>query len=176
MRGLPGSGKSTKACEILSKELNMSVIELKRNIKLKNDHILSTDNYFTTYDDQGNEFYQFDVKKIYANHKKNQRKTKEQLENGVTPLFIDNTNTVKKEMKEYVKMAKQYGYKIVILDHTSYTSEKNPIFDSETNTWNFELLKQRNEDRRKFGKFIPIKTIERMMKQYNHTLSLSNFK
>lgn len=93
MRGLPGSGKSTRARELLS--TGPSGI------------ILSTDDYFAHKDG-----YHYDPSLLGAAHEWNQRRARSALHDGRSPIIIDNTNIQAWEMKPYVKMALESGYKV----------------------------------------------------------------
>uniref|UniRef100_A0A3B4G1C8 NEDD4-binding protein 2-like 2 n=1 Tax=Pundamilia nyererei TaxID=303518 RepID=A0A3B4G1C8_9CICH len=93
MRGLPGSGKSTRARELLS--TGPSGI------------ILSTDDYFAHKDG-----YHYDPSLLGAAHEWNQRRARGALHDGRSPIIIDNTNIQAWEMKPYVKMALESGYKV----------------------------------------------------------------
>ena len=93
MRGLPGSGKSTKAKELAG----------------ENGSVFSTDDFFI--DPETGE-YKFEGKKIPKNNILNIKRTEEAMINGVTPIIIDNTNVRFFEMKSYVKLAQRYGYKV----------------------------------------------------------------
>ncbi|XP_047449224.1 NEDD4-binding protein 2-like 2 [Mugil cephalus] len=93
MRGLPGSGKSTLAKELLS--TGPSGI------------ILSTDDYFAQKND-----YRYDPGLLGAAHEWNQSRAKDALHDGCSPIIIDNTNLQAWEMKPYVRMALERGYKV----------------------------------------------------------------
>lgn len=88
MRGLPGSGKSTKASSFGGKKL-------------------STDDYFSV-----NGKHQFDPSKLTEAHEWNQNRTEKAMVLSEPIIVIDNTNTQFWEMQPYVKLAFQYGYNI----------------------------------------------------------------
>jgi predicted kinase len=102
MRGLPGSGKSTTAKRILNKFRG-----IYGSIVCK----CSADDYFT--DDHGN--YNFDATKLGRAHGACQTKAKVAMEEGISLVVVDNTNTMKKEMNPYLKVAKKQGYKVRII-------------------------------------------------------------
>ena len=93
MRGLPGSGKSTKARQLAGEDVD----------------IFSTDDFFIN-PDSGK--YEFNPKLLGQHHAANVRRTEEAMKNGVSPVVVDNTNTQFFEMKQYVKLAQQYGYSV----------------------------------------------------------------
>lgn len=88
MRGLPGSGKSTKA-----KQLGEGGI------------ILGSDDFW------GPE-YNFDISKLGEAHRWNQNRALDALKKGISPIVIDNTNVSFYEFRPYVEMAQSYGYEI----------------------------------------------------------------
>lgn len=93
LRGLPGSGKSTKAKELAGDTTN----------------IFSTDDFFIN---PKNGKYEFDPKLIHQNHSLNVKRTEEAMVNGVTPIVVDNTNIKFYEMKRYIILAQKYGYEV----------------------------------------------------------------
>lgn len=90
MRGLPGSGKSTKA-----KELSEGGV------------VYSTDDFFMVGDQ-----YKFDPNKLGKYHNDNLARTEAAMQQGITPVVVDNTNVAAYEMKRYVLLADKYGYKV----------------------------------------------------------------
>lgn len=90
MRGLPGSGKSTKA-----KKLGIGGV------------VYSTDDFFDV-----NGQYVFDPTKLKEYHEKNQHRTELAMRKGISPIVIDNTNVFADHIKPYVKLGDMYGYKI----------------------------------------------------------------
>jgi len=94
--GLPGSGKSTRAKEIV-KNLNEGI-----------DYAVhSTDSYFMI-----NGVYNFDFKKLGYHHRLNQEAFKKSVEAGIACVICDNTNIRAKDRKDYVLTAQANGYKI----------------------------------------------------------------
>ncbi|KAM9853702.1 uncharacterized protein n4bp2l2 isoform 2-T2 [Aulostomus maculatus] len=93
MRGLPGSGKSTMARELLSTD--------------PNGLILSTDDFFAYQDG-----YCYEAGQLGAAHEWNQRRAKDAMYDGRSPIIIDNTNIQAWEMKPYVQMALERGYQV----------------------------------------------------------------
>ena len=91
MRGLPGSGKSTKAKKIAG---DIGVI-------------FSTDDFFMV-DGQ----YKFDPKMIGEYHEKNFKRTVEAMKDGKPLIVIDNTNIKLWEMKNYVISGEEHGYAV----------------------------------------------------------------
>ncbi|XP_051897923.1 NEDD4-binding protein 2 [Pristis pectinata] len=101
MRGLPGSGKSTLARTLVQQG--------------PNGIILSTDEYFYRYG-----HYQFNPNLIGEAHQWNQKRAKEAMEKGLSPVIIDNTNTQSWEMKPYISMAFKYNYKVAFREPNTW--------------------------------------------------------
>lgn len=91
-RGLPSSGKTTAAELLFPKE-----------------HVCSADDYF--YNDKGE--YVFDRAKLHQAHRECQNKADNLMIDGVQKVAVCNTNTTKKEMDYYYKLAEQYDYRVV---------------------------------------------------------------
>jgi len=94
LRGVSGSGKSTKALELAPKE-----------------NIFSTDEYFMV----GGKYF-FDSGKLSKAHAWNRERVYGALKSGVSPVVVDNTNTQSWEAEPYVKMALAHGYKIEFVE------------------------------------------------------------
>uniref|UniRef100_A0A8C2AXK8 NEDD4 binding protein 2-like 2 n=1 Tax=Cyprinus carpio TaxID=7962 RepID=A0A8C2AXK8_CYPCA len=97
LRGVPGSGKSTLARELLSTG--------------PNGVILSTDDYFF----QDNR-YVYDSALLGDAHDWNQKRAEQAMSEGRSPVIIDNTNVKAWEMKPYVQMALDNGYRVDFLE------------------------------------------------------------
>ncbi len=122
MRSLPGNGKSAIAEAILGGSLYRSEGNfggnLCRRVFCRNGMICSTDFYF--YDRVWAQAtvseYIFDGSKIAENHRLNQMAGKFSMENGAAAIVVDNTNTEMWHMEPYIKLAEEYGYKLVLVD------------------------------------------------------------
>lgn len=93
MRGVSGSGKSTKAAQLAS--------------SFEGAVIFSTDDFFMQ---DGS--YVFDVAKLAENHAKNVARTEAACEQGLSMIIIDNTNLQYWQMKPYVELAQKHGYDV----------------------------------------------------------------
>ncbi|GIX82485.1 NEDD4-binding protein 2-like 2 [Caerostris extrusa] len=114
LRGLPGSGKSYLAKYLASLD----------------DHciILSTDDFFNC-----NGKYVFNWTRLEAAHNWNQSRAKQAVLDGRGPIIIDNTNIEVWEMMPYVSMAKQFGYRLEILEPgTPWKFEVSTLADKNT--------------------------------------------
>ena len=99
LRGLPGSGKSMLAENLLNGS--------------RNGVILSADQYFI---DKRDRIYKFDPFLLPLAHEATQKNAQSCISKGVSPIIIDNTNLESWEMKPYVIMAHKAGYKIFLLE------------------------------------------------------------
>jgi predicted kinase len=97
MRGIPGAGKSTEAKELKG-----------------NGEIFSTDDRIESQGDYRDFFASMissgDFSPLGKMHNLNFNMAKEAMENGVTPVIIDNTNIKANEPKNYVEAALKMGY------------------------------------------------------------------
>lgn len=105
MRGLPGSGKSTRARELQGEGV-----------------IHATDSYLT---DPNTGEYKFDPEKIKDYHQQNLEDAIKSMEAGISPVIIDNTNVQKWEFEKYLDAAEVNGYdvKFETLDPTNYSED-----------------------------------------------------
>jgi len=97
MRGIPGSGKSTKAKELVG-----------------SGAIHSTDDVIETMGDYNKFFNNMVANKDFSPlskaHNTNFQNAVTSMKNGVTPVIIDNTNIRPAEAKNYVEAALNLGY------------------------------------------------------------------
>ncbi|PIK46126.1 hypothetical protein BSL78_17004 [Apostichopus japonicus] len=106
LRGLPGSGKTTLARELLT--------------SARTGVIISTDDFFMKRDGT----YEFNPFKLDEAHQSTQRKAKRAMENGITPVIIDNTNTQLWEMQPYAAMAVTMNYHVEVREPMTPWREK----------------------------------------------------
>ncbi|KFQ21089.1 NEDD4-binding protein 2-like 2 [Mesitornis unicolor] len=93
LRGLPGSGKSTLSRILLGQS--------------RDGIVFSTDDYFRQQDG-----YTYNAAQLGDAHDWNQKRAKQAMEQGKSPVIIDNTNTQAWEMKPYVEVALEKGYRV----------------------------------------------------------------
>jgi predicted kinase len=105
MRGLPGSGKSTKAKELAG---NLG-------------QIFSTDEYFMQ---DGK--YQFDASRLPEYHRRNLDDSTMAMRRGAGVVVIDNTNIEPWHFEKYLESGRLYGYQVefVEFDPTNYSDAK----------------------------------------------------
>lgn len=99
MRGVSGSGKSTRAKELVQEFLDTNPNEQAI--------ICSADQFFVNRESGQ---YEFDSKKLPAAHSYCRTRAETAMELGVGLVVIDNTNTRKWEYEGYVKLASDFGY------------------------------------------------------------------
>lgn len=107
IRGLPGSGKSTLA-EFLAEFLPEAV------------HC-SADQYFE--DEEGN--YTFDASNLRHAHTYCKAKVKALMSKETHNIIVHNTSTQEWEMKDYIDMAKEKGYRVFSLISENRHGGKN---------------------------------------------------
>uniref|UniRef100_UPI00398F59B0 NEDD4-binding protein 2-like isoform X2 n=1 Tax=Pristiophorus japonicus TaxID=55135 RepID=UPI00398F59B0 len=134
MRGPPGSGKSTLSRLLLAQS--------------PNGVVLSTDDYFCQ-----NGVYWFDPNFLGEAHEWNQKRAKQSMDEGRTPIIIDNTNIQAWEMKPYAEMAVERCYRVSFREPETW--------------WKFNVveLEKRNKHR------VPREKILQMMERFEHPMS-----
>ncbi|KAK1168153.1 NEDD4-binding protein 2-like 1 isoform X1 [Acipenser oxyrinchus oxyrinchus] len=136
LRGLPGSGKSHLAREIKN--------------QFGSAEILSTDDYFRNEDGD----YIFQGYLLKQAHEWNRNRARSAMEEGLSPVIIDNTNIHAWEMKPYVNMALEYDYEV--------------IFREPETSWKWNV----NKLHRKTRNGVPYKTIERMLDDFEEVSNI----
>lgn len=99
MRGIQGSGKSTYA-----KMLHKCALEDGMCPR-----IVSADDFFI-----GQNGYQFDVKKLGEAHIQCMQHFLYALQNGFSPIIVDNTNINVEDIAPYVAVSEAMGYEVII--------------------------------------------------------------
>lgn len=96
MRGLPGSGKSEKAKELIRGKFGL---------------IFCTDDYFIGRDGK----YRFVHTMLDSYHDKCFNAFADAIKKGLSPLVVDNVNALQWQYRRYVSIARAYGYKVTIV-------------------------------------------------------------
>lgn len=178
LRGIPGSGKSFLAQQLL-----------KEHEVPYDGHVFSTDNFWipetrkllnegkdVSEECELNEYKKnFDIQKLGHAHLTNFRLFCDALRVGTSPVIVDNTNTTRKEMKDYVLSARGAGYEIEIrepqskwwLEYAPYL--KNKAKEPAKLRRFAEVLLHRN----KHG--VPLDVITRMIDRYDADVSVDKF-
>lgn len=164
MRGPPGSGKSSVARLLLQKHLAAQGLRWNPSqpgaafSPICRAFICSTDDYFTKVDDEGDAIYDFEPQRLRELHQKNQQRCRDAMELSQTPLFVDNTNMALWEMSEYVMLAEELNYAVMIIGAEQLGA----------GALDLRVLQMRcaQEAGRADGKEIPSTTLERMISRY----------
>ncbi|XP_064501581.1 NEDD4-binding protein 2-like 2 isoform X7 [Pseudopipra pipra] len=135
LRGLPGSGKSTLSRILLGQSCDGIVF--------------STDDYFRQQDG-----YTYNAAQLGDAHDWNQKRAKQAMEQGRSPVIIDNTNTQAWEMKPYVEVALEKGYRVEF---------------HEPDTW-WKFDPEELEKRNKHG--VTREKIAQMLERYEYQISI----
>ena len=96
LRGLPGSGKSTRA--------------RAQSGKVDGSVVCSNDDYFK----RGGR-YKFDRNRLHLAVSDCERKAEAACSEGAPLVIIDNTNIKRKSFQAYVEMGEKYGYDVEVL-------------------------------------------------------------
>lgn len=140
MRGVPGSGKSYLAKQLLLTMCPDASVE---------KHVLSTDDFFYN----AKNVYKFDKFRLDQAHLWNQNRALQAMQQGISPIFIDNTNVEVHHMYSYVKDGVHNGYIIEVLEpNTPWAKKAN-------------LLAEKNTHQ------VPIGTIRRMLEKYQNEIT-----
>ncbi|KFO57385.1 NEDD4-binding protein 2-like 2 [Corvus brachyrhynchos] len=135
LRGLPGSGKSTLSRALLGQSCDGIV--------------LSTDDYF-----RQQYGYTYNAAQLGDAHEWNRKRAKQAMEQGKSPVIIDNTNTQAWEMKPYVEVALEKGYRVEF---------------HEPDTW-WKFDPEELEKRNKHG--VTREKIAQMLERYEYQISI----
>ncbi|KFV94705.1 NEDD4-binding protein 2-like 2 [Eurypyga helias] len=135
LRGLPGSGKSTLSRILLGQS--------------RDGIVFSTDDYFRQQDG-----YTYNAAQLGDAHDWNQKRAKQAMEQGISPVIIDNTNTQAWEMKPYVEAALERGYGVEF---------------HEPDTW-WKFDPEELEKRNKHG--VSREKIAQMLERYEYQISI----
>jgi len=98
MRGIPGSGKSTRARELCHEALNMGA---------NGAVICSTDDYHMVDGE-----YRFNRNRLGEFHSMNQSRVFDFMYAGADVIVVDNTNIKRKDMEPYLSCAKEFNYEV----------------------------------------------------------------
>lgn len=159
MRGLPWTGKSTRAKE-LAGETGL---------------IYSTDEYwYKIRKPEEPEKYSFNPRYLGDAHHWNQKRAHRSIELGEPLIIIDNTNTTAGEAKAYVEYAVCQDYKICIEEPTSprWLEIHDLLLDKKANKkrlkeWAAELAEGSKETHN-----VPAWSIERMMWRWEKNITV----
>lgn len=112
LRGIPGSGKSTKAKELQEHYRSMGLT----------CRIRSTDEQFVN---KITGQYDFDPKKLGWAHNQNQMLVERDMHQERDVIIVDNTNIKKRDYARYLAFAAQYGYDVEYCIVGDYSDRSN---------------------------------------------------
>ena len=136
LRGCSGSGKSTKAKELVKQKINdISVTSI----------ICSTDEFFIN---PKTNRYEFDFKLLYKAHAWNQGRVYQAMSLNINFIVLDNTNTQKWEFLPYLKTAELFNY------------EAEEIIVGKFDDANIKLYANRNKHN------VPLEIIRKQAKRF----------
>ena len=111
VRGLPSSGKSTVASNIVGAENN-----------------IAADDYFYQL---GNGEYAFDPTKLHLAHKWCYSTLETKMESGEPLLAVSNTSTRESDVRSYYELGAKWGYQVFVITvekwHTSSNNHNVPV-------------------------------------------------
>lgn len=175
LRGFPGSGKSYMAKKLLLQHGGDEA------------HIFSTDNYwipvtrelrrkgdYVSPEDETQEYTSnWNADKLMAAHRNNLDDFKRAVDNGMTPLIVDNVNAKARDFSVYVKYADKAEYEIKIIEPES------PVWKK------YAYLLKDKKDKKKLDEFahelyeinqkshkVPLATIRKMIDKWQSKIDL----
>ena len=104
MRGLPGSGKSTRARQLVGPY----------------GLVASTDDWFVGAD----EVYRYDPEKAGVAHEWNHRRFRAAVAAGVPAIAVDNTNVIVAHYRPYAAFAEAAGYEVRLVPVPTLLSDE----------------------------------------------------
>ncbi|XP_012262266.2 uncharacterized protein LOC105689669 [Athalia rosae] len=130
LRGLPGSGKSHLATNIVKSSVGGD----------PNQFIFSVNDFFVML---GGGVCQYAHSKLMDAHNYTQKRVCNALKEGVSPVILSNTNTQAWEMQPYVVMGVQNGYLIEVLEpNTPWCRNINELVKKSTQGVLKDTIKQ----------------------------------
>jgi hypothetical protein len=170
MRALPGAGKSH------------SVHSLLRQYGGDNSHVFSTDNYWipetlakkqagamvNDEEEKAEYIKNYDNNKSQAAHANNLKKFKLAVDQGITPIIVDNTNIMVQYMQPYAEYANKNGYKIIIKYPQSEWWKQNYNYLSNKQKYKNELAEFAKILADKNTHDVPLDVIQTMIAKWHH--------
>ena len=152
-RGMPGSGKSFTISKLVTES-----------------HIYSADKFFIN---PTSGKYEFDINKRHQAHQKCISDTEAAMEEGVSPIGVDNTNLRWALIKPYYLLAKQYGYDVEYVESdSSWWKEIKDLLKNKTPE-NIEKAVQISESKNTHN--VPSETLRTFAKNWTPTEELAQF-
>jgi NEDD4-binding protein 2 len=118
MRGVPGSGKSYRALQLVGCK----------------DNIFSADKWFSPTENPDEYKKNWKAEKLFAAHSWCQTSLGKAMEKGITPLAVDNTNIKPRDIKPYIALAEKHKY--------------IPIIEESQSPWWLEIRQLMKDDKK----------------------------
>ena len=148
MRGVSGSGKSTMAKQLVG-----------------SGEIFSTDDFFTSSSGQ----YNFDMNYISDAHGWNKDRVQKAVNEGMSPIVVDNTTVQAWEAKPYVEMAQEAGYDIEVVEPDSpWWQDFEPGMSEEDLADLASTLAEKNTHG------VPEEVVLRMLTRWEHDITVDD--
>lgn len=177
LRGLPGAGKSTTARNMLEKLGGGS-----------DNHIFSTDNFFIPFtrelrssgeyvspEDESSEYKDnWDGENISKAHRENLDAFRRAVDNGVTPLILDNQNIRARDFKSYIEYADKNGYEVKIKEPDSEWWKDNVHFLRDKSKFSKELEEFAKLLHDKTLHNVPLHTIKKNIERWQCDLTVED--
>lgn len=165
MRGLPWTGKSFRAKQIVSEAAGRGEPGV----------IYSTDEYFyTQVNPEKPDEYSFNQRLLGVAHKWNLLRAQSSIEQSHPLIIIDNTNTTFSEPKPYVEYAVPQGYEVKFEEPTSprWVEIRELLKDKKKNKKAIKDWAVKLEEGSKETHCVPAWVIEKMMWRWEPTMTV----
>ena len=170
-RGLPGAGKSTAVNKLL----------VQHGVSHEG-HVFSTDNHwipdtrakrkagaYVGHQEEKDEYARnYDPNKTQAAHAGNLSAFKKAVDNGVSPVILDNTNFLMSYMRPYVEYAQKAEYEVIIkYPESDLWKQYYPyLSDKKKNAKELEEFAQQLAARNQHGASLAV--IKDMINRWHH--------
>lgn len=104
LRGLPGSGKTSFVCDVIKPDVH-----------------IEADQFFVNKKGE----YEFDLEKIGAAHADAMRRFERAINDGAKKIVVSNTSSKKSEFWQYLKKAREKGYRVSVMVMENYHEGKD---------------------------------------------------
>lgn len=116
----------------------------------------------------------WDGGRLHKAHINNHINFKLAVDQGVTPIIIDNTNVTLRDCKSYAEYAQKAEYEIKIQEPTSphWLANRNLLADKYGNKEKIAVFAQDLANKNKHG--VPLASIENMINKWHHNLTVKD--
>lgn len=177
MRGFPGSGKSTVVNSLLNQYGGSPV-----------GHVFGTDSqfipntmakrkigeYVSGEEEEAEYKANFHPDKLHGAHIRNLNEFKKAVDQGVTPLIVDNINITLSSMKPYADYAEKQGYEIKVRysDSPWWKEHFHLLSDKKGNKEKLDQFAELLASKTRHG--VPAETIRDFIARWQHRPTLEN--